>query len=72
MVLCVSWCSRTVTSIHLPWITWTQTGPDDVTALCIINIERSFPLLGSRVYHMLGSISNLPEDCLGHSYYLSG
>lgn len=67
----MSWYSHTVTSVHFQWITRTQSGPDDVMALCIINIERSFPLLGTHVYHTLGSISNLPQDCLGHSYYLS-
>lgn len=72
MVLWVSRYSHTVTTIHFLLITWSQRGPDDVMALCVINIERSFPLLGCRVYHILGSISNLPQDCLGHFYYLSG
>lgn len=66
------WAGVLVQSHLFIRITWTQTCPDDVMALCIINIERSFPLLGSHVHHMLGSLSNFPQDCLGHSYYLSG
>lgn len=52
-------------------ITWTQSGPDDVIALCIINIERSFPQLGSCLYHRPDSISNLPHNSRGLSYCIS-